>query len=399
MDNNENKLEHMTKKNVNYNVIYKGRTSPYAIKGQIYKCVAEWYDEDGNFDSISMIDGTGESYIYGLGSFEKTDKAIYSKETNINNKTIYMIPDYNALFWNEEGCSIGNAESITLNDNFNIQLSIPGLNKWLKKYENEILIPCETGKLSVEKKINYKYDWNSFHKEGIRLAYEVRKLLPDYITLYYDSPYEYDCRGIPHGFKIFQKKKLNKLSFKTENVCLNDCKDGDNFKYKAFYYYVDGDKLEYGNQNPLNAKDICETINLYDSQERDFENERKDFKAVLLDRSYNGYWECYGTSAQVIEDGEKIRCRIHSIDSDVIIQEFVFLRDDYYKVINEVFETAKKTKKKKDYLIEWADGQYEIKEFYNDDEARKFWKETDDEGIMPIERIQIYKNREYIKHY
>ena len=64
-------IEHMTRKDVNYDVIYIGETYDDAEHGKTYKCIAEWYDSEGKFDSISMIDETGEDYIYDVSDFKK----------------------------------------------------------------------------------------------------------------------------------------------------------------------------------------------------------------------------------------------------------------------------------------------------------------------------------------
>lgn len=66
-----NEYETMTEKKVSYNVRYTGKSDWDVKQGKIYKCTAEWYDSEGKLDSISMIDETGSSYIYDVGTFEK----------------------------------------------------------------------------------------------------------------------------------------------------------------------------------------------------------------------------------------------------------------------------------------------------------------------------------------
>ena len=53
---------------------------------------------------------------------------------------IRMEPDAQNLFWNEEGESIGNAESLLVNEHYDIKLNIEGLQEWLSEYENQCLI-------------------------------------------------------------------------------------------------------------------------------------------------------------------------------------------------------------------------------------------------------------------
>lgn len=70
MDEND-EFEEMTEKKVNYKVIYTGPSDWDVISGKEYQCTAEWYDEEGRLDSISMIDETGSAYIYDVGQYKK----------------------------------------------------------------------------------------------------------------------------------------------------------------------------------------------------------------------------------------------------------------------------------------------------------------------------------------
>lgn len=65
--------EQMTKKEVSYNLKYVGKEKPDIKTGKIYKCVSEWYDESGKLDSLSVIDETGEDYIYFPSQFEEVN--------------------------------------------------------------------------------------------------------------------------------------------------------------------------------------------------------------------------------------------------------------------------------------------------------------------------------------
>ena len=55
--------------------------------------------------------------------------------------------------------------------------------------------------------------------------------------------------------------------------------------------------------------------------------------------------------------------------------------------------------KKTEYLIEWGDGQFELQEFGSIADVHQFWKEVDEEGIMPIESIKNYETDEVVEHY
>ena len=112
-----------------------------------------------------------------------------------------MYPDYDELFWDEESCSIGDTETIYLNNDKEVKINIQGLSEWLSKYVDEILIPCETNKISIED-LNKTYDWKSFLKEGIRLANEVRKILPENIELHFKTPIEYEQNEFQNDIRI-----------------------------------------------------------------------------------------------------------------------------------------------------------------------------------------------------
>ena len=108
--------------------------------------------------------------------------------------TIKMEPDILNLFWDEEGFAIGDTESISVNEHYEVNLNINGLQEWLWEYENQCLIPCEAGEISLEE-LNKTFDWKSFHERGLAFAAQVKKLLPLYTELFYCSPFE-DRSGI-----------------------------------------------------------------------------------------------------------------------------------------------------------------------------------------------------------
>ena len=107
---------------------------------------------------------------------------------------IKMEPDILNLFWDEEETSIGDTESISINDHYEINLDIKGLQEWLWEYENQCLIPCETGETTPEELLK-TFDWKSFHKKGLAFAAQIKKLLPLSVELTYCRPFE-DKSGI-----------------------------------------------------------------------------------------------------------------------------------------------------------------------------------------------------------
>ena len=107
---------------------------------------------------------------------------------------IKMEPDAQKLFWDEEGTAIGDTESISINDHYEINLGIKGLQEWLWEYENQCLIPCEAGETTPEELLNI-FDWKSFHEKGLAFAAQIKKLLPLCVELLYCRPFE-DKSGI-----------------------------------------------------------------------------------------------------------------------------------------------------------------------------------------------------------
>ncbi len=115
-------------------------------------------------------------------------------EDDLSEIIIKMEPNALNLFWDEEGTAIGDTESISVNEHYEVNLDIKGLQEWLWEYENQCLIPCESGEISLEK-LNKTFNWKSFHERGLAFAAQVKKLLPLYTELIYCSPFE-DKSGI-----------------------------------------------------------------------------------------------------------------------------------------------------------------------------------------------------------
>ena len=53
---------------------------------------------------------------------------------------IKMEPDAQKLFWDEEGTAIGDTESISINDHYEVKLNIKELQEWLLEYEHQCLL-------------------------------------------------------------------------------------------------------------------------------------------------------------------------------------------------------------------------------------------------------------------
>ena len=107
---------------------------------------------------------------------------------------IKMEPDGNALFWDDNegdegwGFCIGDDEHLTLPGR-DIDFNMPKLKEWLSLYVWQALVPCEAEETTPEK-LRKTFDWRDFHKRGIALAVEVKKLLPQNCVLKYAAPFE-----------------------------------------------------------------------------------------------------------------------------------------------------------------------------------------------------------------
>lgn len=168
-------------------------------------------DNQINWD-VSELRGSSKSERY---TFEKIkyDKVISEikrtaaseiKKINMASKfqiIIRMEPDYESLFIFEKGNdasatageTIGTDEYVKINGQ-TIYFQNPELKEWNKQYVQKVLIPCESGKKTIEE-INRTFDWQEFHKTGIRLAMEIKKQLPSNVVLTYSAPFE-DRSGV-----------------------------------------------------------------------------------------------------------------------------------------------------------------------------------------------------------
>lgn len=96
---------------------------------------------------------------------------------------VLMSPDYgDALFWDEEGCCIGDYDKIYIGEDgeeISIDLSgIDGLKKWFIDWDEETLYHTNHWKDS---------QWRGWWARGVELAKAVNELLPDNVELRYFS--------------------------------------------------------------------------------------------------------------------------------------------------------------------------------------------------------------------
>ena len=129
--------------------------------------------------------------------YEPLNTAVRENAKNI----LIFSPDYDQVFWSPDGTGCGNWESISLENGDEIELNNHELKAWLEKYVDEVLIPCESGKVSIEE-LNKTFDWESFHKQGLELAKKVKELLPKDIPIIYRFPFEDKRPGIKQKIVI-----------------------------------------------------------------------------------------------------------------------------------------------------------------------------------------------------
>ncbi len=119
-----------------------------------------------------------------------------------HNYSLIMYPDYGGnCFHTPDGCDSGEHGEVWLDDDFMVKINVSGLFEWCYKYQEECMIPVEAGQVSLED-LNKTFDWKAFHTSGLRLAYEVRKQLPDYVELWYQASYEDKSGLIPEKILI-----------------------------------------------------------------------------------------------------------------------------------------------------------------------------------------------------
>ena len=93
---------------------------------------------------------------------------------------IIMNPDYgDAIFWDEEGCCIGGCDWLFLDEIIEISLkSIPELKDWFIDWDYESLYHTNNWTDA---------QWKDWWSKGLKLAKEVKAILPEYVDLFYFS--------------------------------------------------------------------------------------------------------------------------------------------------------------------------------------------------------------------
>ena len=182
-----------------------GYTGASALVGKVIGLddLIEWKISEYHNDSDEAV------YYFDKAEYEKIMAQVYNaayleeKNAIADNKTLFlkMELDGGGLFWKQDGTCIGNVETLTLDDSKDIKLNVDGLQQWANTYMCNVLVPSESGEITIEQ-INKTFNWKLFHRQGIELAVEVKKLLPKNVFLKYVTPFEDESNLIPKEILI-----------------------------------------------------------------------------------------------------------------------------------------------------------------------------------------------------
>ena len=182
-----------------------GYTGASALVGKVIGLddLIEWKISEYHNDSDEEV------YYFDKAEYEKIMAQVYNaaylEEINAiaDNKTLFlkMELDGGGLFWKQDGTCIGNVETLSLDDSKDIKLNVDGLQQWANNYMCNVLVPSESGEITIEQ-INKTFNWKLFHRQGIELAVEVKKLLPKNVFLKYVTPFEDESNLIPKEILI-----------------------------------------------------------------------------------------------------------------------------------------------------------------------------------------------------
>lgn len=161
--------------------------------------IVEWSVEELRYPKNSR------KYYFARAEYEKIMAQVYNaarlEETNINatKKSFFIkmkIESAFSIFWDDDDLCIGDDSEVSLGKNKDLNFNIPGFYDWANNYMYNALIPCEAGKISIEE-LNKTFGWKDFHKQGIAIAVEVKKLLPKNVVLKYVAPFEDQTGMLP----------------------------------------------------------------------------------------------------------------------------------------------------------------------------------------------------------
>lgn len=185
-------------------------------QGENFRAICDFVREDIQHRKL-LLGNHDWSYLSQQADYEKIMAQVYNEakleEVNAttNDRTFFlkMEPDGYGLFWDDNegtpdyGNLLDDSYNLVIHSESDIEISIDilGAEDWLYEFDRQVLYPCERGKITVEE-INKTFDWKAFHRQGIAIAVEVKKLLPKNIVLKYSKPFEDRSGIIPNEILI-----------------------------------------------------------------------------------------------------------------------------------------------------------------------------------------------------
>ena len=176
---------------------------------------------------------------------------------------------------------------------------------------------------------------------------------------------------------------MNKLSFITEHVTYDS--GYEIADYTAYFYVVDGKKLEFDNDyRPASKYEILTDTYVSDSHQH-----------ILLNCCSCGYWECDCCSAEEIIEGNIVKWKLYGtpIKDD---KEYIFDKTEYDKVINEIRNTAL-NEMTLAIKIYYQNGDSTIFDFDSEKDLKKMIEIQSQEGFAHVIAYENLKTGEYHK--
>ncbi len=192
-----------------------------------------------------------------------------------------------------------------------------------------------------------------------------------------------------------EMEKINTLSFCVEPV---EYFDGyEKKKFNAFYYIVDGEKIDFGNSfQPASKYEILD-------DEADYIEE--NYRMVILNCCSCGMWECDSYVTKVIEKQDTVEWFIHRIRDDAEnTPDFVFDREQYESTISKI-KAAAKAEFRRGCIFYWKDGDSYCHVPKDDNDILDYWKQQNEQKhpLKYFERIEtgelfVCKDRKIIPY-
>ena len=128
-----------------------------------------------------------ESYLRGD---ERILNTYMTRQIHID-EVLTIDPDYHCYIWDDEGCGM---EVVDVNDKDGNPIKMEDFDKWAYEIQ-DIIIASGTGH-------KYEKDWVDYHRRGMALAKQLRKVLPSTTDLWYNAPFEDKNGTIPHKILV-----------------------------------------------------------------------------------------------------------------------------------------------------------------------------------------------------